>query len=396
MKKNKVKRVFLIVLDSFGIGEMPDAEKYGDKGSNTLSAIVKSEKYNTPCLQKMGLFNIEGVQDLNMATKSPIGSFARLAEASNGKDTTIGHWEISGIISEKPLPTFPDGFPNDFLEEFSKRVGRGYLCNKPYSGTDVIRDFGEQHINSGDLIVYTSADSVFQIAAHEEIVSLDELYSYCETAREMLKGDKLGVGRVIARPFVGDVGNFTRTSNRHDYSLLPPSKTIMDELIENGYQTIGVGKIFDIFAGKGIQKTYKMKDNSDGMNITLSLMDEDFEGLCFVNLVDFDMKYGHRNDVDGYANAATEFDIQLEKMIKKMNKDDVLIVTADHGCDPSTPSTDHSREYVPMMIYGDTIKPGVNLGTRDSFSDIAKTISEILSTKGDFCGNSFLNKIIKN
>lgn len=396
MKKNKVKRVFLIVLDSFGIGEMPDAEKYGDKGSNTLSAIVKSEKYNTPCLQKMGLFNIEGVQDLNMATKSPIGSFARLAEASNGKDTTIGHWEISGIISEKPLPTFPDGFPNDFLEEFSKRVGRGYLCNKPYSGTDVIRDFGEQHINSGDLIVYTSADSVFQIAAHEEIVSLDELYSYCETAREMLKGDKLGVGRVIARPFVGDVGNFTRTSNRHDYSLLPPSKTIMDELIENGYQTIGVGKIFDIFAGKGIQKTYKMKDNSDGMNITLSLMDEDFEGLCFVNLVDFDMKYGHRNDVDGYANAATEFDIQLEKMIKKMNKDDVLIVTADHGCDPSTPSTDHSREYVPMMIYGDTIKPGVNLGTRDSFSDIAKTISEILSTKGDFCGNSFLNKIVKN
>ncbi|MDY6231767.1 phosphopentomutase [Peptostreptococcus porci] len=396
MKRNKVKRVFLIVLDSFGIGEMPDAEKYGDKGSNTLSAIVKSEKYNTPFLQKMGLFNIEGVQDLNMATKSPIGSFARLAEASNGKDTTIGHWEISGIISEKPLPTFPDGFPNDFLEEFSKKVGRGYLCNKPYSGTDVIRDFGEQHINSGDLIVYTSADSVFQIAAHEEIVPLDELYSYCETAREMLKGDKLGVGRVIARPFVGDVGNFTRTSNRHDYSLLPPSKTVMDELIENGYQTIGVGKIFDIFAGKGIQKTYKMKDNSDGMNITLSLMDEDFEGLCFVNLVDFDMKYGHRNDVDGYANAATEFDIQLEKMIKKMNKDDVLIVTADHGCDPSTPSTDHSREYVPMMIYGDTIKPGVNLGTRDSFSDIAKTISEILSTKGDFCGNSFLNKIVKN
>lgn len=396
MKRNKVKRVFLIVLDSFGIGEMPDAEKYGDKGSNTLSAIVKSEKYNTPCLQKMGLFNIEGVQDLNMATKSAIGSFARLAEASNGKDTTIGHWEISGIISEKPLPTFPDGFPNDFLEEFSKKVGRGYLCNKPYSGTDVIRDFGEQHINSGDLIVYTSADSVFQIAAHEEIVPLDELYSYCETAREMLKGDKLGVGRVIARPFVGDVGNFTRTSNRHDYSLLPPSKTIMDELIENGYQTIGVGKIFDIFAGKGIQKTYKMKDNSDGMNITLSLMDEDFEGLCFVNLVDFDMKYGHRNDVDGYANAATEFDIQLEKMIKKMNKDDVLIVTADHGCDPSTPSTDHSREYVPMLIYGDTIKPGVNLGTRDSFSDIAKTISEILSTKGDFCGNSFLNKIVKN
>lgn len=393
MDKMDIKRVFLIVLDSFGIGEMPDADKYGDKGSNTLSAIVKSDKYNTPWLQKLGLFNIDGVE-LDKKIENPIGSFARLKESSNGKDTTIGHWEIAGIVSEKSLPTFSNGFPKDFLEEFSKRTGRGYLCNKPYSGTDVIRDFGKQHIETGDLIVYTSADSVFQITAHEEVVSLDDLYKYCEIARELLQGDKLGVGRVIARPFIGTEGNFVRTSNRHDYSLIPPSKTIMDELIENGYETIGVGKIFDIFAGKGIQSTYKMKDNTDGMNITLKIMDNDFNGLCFVNLVDFDMKYGHRNDIDGYANAASEFDVQLEMMIEKMNSDDILIITADHGCDPSTPSTDHSREYVPMIIYGDKIKQGVDLGTRDSFSDIAKTISEIFETKGDFSGNSFLNNIL--
>lgn len=393
MDKMDIKRVFLIVLDSFGIGEMPDADKYGDKGSNTLSAIVKSDKYNTPWLQKLGLFNIDGVE-LDKKIENPIGSFARLKESSNGKDTTIGHWEIAGIVSEKSLPTFSNGFPKDFLEEFSKRTGRGYLCNKPYSGTDVIRDFGKQHIETGDLIVYTSADSVFQIAAHEEVVSLDDLYKYCEIARELLQGDKLGVGRVIARPFIGTEGNFVRTSNRHDYSLIPPSKTIMDELIENGYETIGVGKIFDIFAGKGIQSTYKMKDNTDGMNITLKIMDNDFNGLCFVNLVDFDMKYGHRNDIDGYANAASEFDVQLEMMIEKMNSDDILIITADHGCDPSTPSTDHSREYVPMIIYGDKIKQGVDLGTRDSFSDIAKTISEIFETKGDFSGNSFLNNVL--
>ena len=391
---NKIKRDFLIVLDSFGIGELEDAADYGDEGSNTLAAIVKSDKFKAPNLQKLGLFNIEGV-DHSMAVEKPLASFARLKEMSKGKDTTIGHWEIAGIVSNKPHPTFPNGFPKDFLEEFSKRTGRGYLCNMPYSGTAVIERYGQEHMKTGDLIVYTSADSVFQIAAHEEVVSLDELYRYCEIARELLKGDDLGVGRVIARPFVGEPGNFTRTPNRHDYSLVPPKKTVMDELLEEGKDSIGVGKIYDIFAGKGIAQTHKMKNNEDGMNITIDLMDKDFEGMCFTNLVDFDMKFGHRNDIDGYANATTEFDLQLGQMMDKMRDDDLLILTADHGCDPSTPSTDHSREHVPMLAYGKMIKEGIDLGTRTSFSDIAKTISEAFSTKGEIEGNSFYKNIVK-
>lgn len=391
---NKIKRVFLIVLDSFGIGELEDAADYGDEGSNTLAAIVKSDKFKAPNLQKLGLFNIEGV-DHSMAVEKPLASFARLKEMSKGKDTTIGHWEIAGIVSNKPHPTFPNGFPKDFLEEFSKRTGRGYLCNMPYSGTAVIERYGQEHMKTGDLIVYTSADSVFQIAAHEEVVSLDELYRYCEIARELLKGDDLGVGRVIARPFIGEPGNFTRTPNRHDYSLVPPKKTVMDELLEEGKDSIGVGKIYDIFAGKGIAQTHKMKNNEDGMNITIDLMDKDFEGMCFTNLVDFDMKFGHRNDIDGYANATTEFDLQLGQMMDKMRDDDLLILTADHGCDPSTPSTDHSREHVPMLAYGKMIKEGIDLGTRTSFSDIAKTISEAFSTKGEIEGNSFYKNIVK-
>ena len=391
---NKIKRVFLIVLDSFGIGELEDAADYGDEGSNTLAAIVKSDKFKAPNLQKLGLFNIEGV-DHSMAVEKPLASFARLKEMSKGKDTTIGHWEIAGIVSNKPHPTFPNGFPKDFLEEFSKRTGRGYLCNMPYSGTAVIERYGQDHMKTGDLIVYTSADSVFQIAAHEEVVSLDELYRYCEIARELLKGDDLGVGRVIARPFVGEPGNFTRTPNRHDYSLVPPKKTVMDELLEEGKDSIGVGKIYDIFAGKGIAQTHKMKNNEDGMNITIDLMDKDFEGMCFTNLVDFDMQFGHRNDIDGYANATTEFDLQLGQMMDKMRDDDLLILTADHGCDPSTPSTDHSREHVPMLAYGKMIKEGIDLGTRTSFSDIAKTISEAFSTKGEIEGNSFYKNIVK-
>lgn len=391
---NKIKRVFLIVLDSFGIGELEDAADYGDEGSNTLATIVKSDKFKAPNLQKLGLFNIEGV-DHSMAVEKPLASFARLKEMSKGKDTTIGHWEIAGIVSNKPHPTFPNGFPKDFLEEFSKRTGRGYLCNMPYSGTAVIERYGQEHMKTGDLIVYTSADSVFQIAAHEEVVSLDELYRYCEIARELLKGDDLGVGRVIARPFVGEPGNFTRTPNRHDYSLVPPKKTVMDELLEEGKDSIGVGKIYDIFAGKGIAQTHKMKNNEDGMNITIDLMDKDFEGMCFTNLIDFDMKFGHRNDIDGYANATTEFDLQLGQMMDKMRDDDLLILTADHGCDPSTPSTDHSREHVPMLAYGKMIKEGIDLGTRTSFSDIAKTISEAFSTKGEIEGNSFYKNIVK-
>lgn len=387
------KRVFLIVLDSFGIGEMPDAKKYGDEGSNTLAAIVKSEKYDTPNLEKLGLFNIEGV-NCKENVENPLGSFARLAESSNGKDTTTGHWEMAGIISEKPFPTFPDGFPEDFLEEYSKRVGRKILCNKPYSGTEVIKDYGKEHLETGALIVYTSADSVFQVAGHEDVVSLEELYRCCEIAREMLQGD-LGVGRVIARPFVGKEGSFERTRNRHDYALDPTGPIVMDDLVKNGFDSIGVGKIYDIFAGKSVEESYKMEDNIDGMNITLDLCDKDFNGLCFVNLVDFDMIYGHRNDVDGYANAASEFDKQLGQMMDKLREDDIVIITADHGCDPSTESTDHSREYVPMIIFGDKIKTGVDLKTRKTFADIGKTIADIFEIDSPIPGTSFYKEVRK-
>ena len=391
MKNNK--RVFLIVLDSFGIGEMPDADKYGDEGSNTLAAIVKSKKYNTPNLEKLGLFNIEGV-DCKEGVEKPQGSFARLAESSNGKDTTTGHWEMAGIISEKPFPTFPNGFPEDFLEEYSKRVGRNILCNKPYSGTEVIKDYGKEHLETGALIVYTSADSVFQVAGHEDVISLDELYRCCEIAREMLQGD-LAVGRVIARPFVGELGSFERTRNRHDYALDPTGPIVMDDLVKNGFDSIGVGKIYDIFAGKSVEESYKMEDNIDGMNITLDLCDKDFNGLCFVNLADFDMIYGHRNDVDGYANAASEFDKQLGQMMDKLREDDTVIITADHGCDPSTESTDHSREYVPMIIFGDKIKAGVDLKTRNTFADIGKTIADIFEIDSQIPGTSFYKEVSK-
>lgn len=387
------KRVFLIVLDSLGIGEMPDAGKYGDEGSDTLAAIVKSDKCYAPNLEKLGFFNIEGVS-CKESVENPKGSFARLAEASNGKDTTTGHWEMAGIISEKPFPTFPNGFPEDFLEEYSKRVGRKILCNKPYSGTEVIKDYGKEHLETGALIVYTSADSVFQVAAHEDLVGLDELYRCCEIARQMLQGD-MAVGRVIARPFVGELGSFERTRNRHDYALNPTGPIIMDDLVKNGYDSIGVGKIYDIFAGKSVPETYKMKDNIDGMNITLDLCDKDFNGLCFVNLVDFDMIYGHRNDVDGYAQAFSDFDKQLGQMIEKLREDDIVIITADHGCDPSTPSTDHSREYVPMLIFGDEIKSGVDLKTRKTFADIGKTIADIFEIESPIPGESFYDEVKK-
>ncbi|WP_130819288.1 phosphopentomutase [Anaerococcus vaginimassiliensis] len=387
------KRVFLIVLDSFGIGEMPDAKKYGDEGSSTLAAIVKSEKYDTPNLEKLGLFNIEGV-DCKEGVENPQASFARLAESSNGKDTTTGHWEMAGIISEKPFPTFPNGFPEDFLEEYSERVGRKILCNKPYSGTEVIKDYGKEHLETGALIVYTSADSVFQVAGHEDVVSLEELYRCCEIAREMLQGD-LAVGRVIARPFVGKEGSFERTRNRHDYALDPTGPIVMDDLVKNGFDSIGVGKIYDIFAGKSVEESYKMEDNIDGMNITLDLCDKDFNGLCFVNLVDFDMIYGHRNDVDGYANAASEFDKQLGQMMDKLREDDIVIITADHGCDPSTESTDHSREYVPMIIFGDKIKAGVDLKTRNTFADIGKTVADIFGIESSIPGTSFYREVRK-
>ena len=385
------KRVFIIVLDSCGCGEMPDSYLWHDEGSNTLGAIRKDEHFDCPNLVNLGLFNIEGVGG---GVSDPKGSFARLKETSMGKDTTIGHWEIAGIISPKPLPTYPNGFPEDVIEEFEKRTGRKVLCNKPYSGTEVIKDYGEEHIKTGALIVYTSADSVFQIAAHEDVVPVPELYRYCQIARDMLQGEHC-VGRVIARPFTGE-WPFTRTSNRHDYSLIPPHTTMLDVLKKHNLATISVGKIYDIFAGKSVSESNRTTSNANGMEVTLDIQKRDFEGLCFVNLVDFDMKYGHRNDIVGYASAMTEFDRYLGEFLKNMRADDMLIITADHGCDPSTPSTDHSREYVPMIVCGDGIKAGVDLGTRSTFADISATVLDYLGVdKEDTAGESFLSKVQK-
>lgn len=367
----KFKRIFLIVLDSFGIGEMPDAADFGDEGSNTLGAIFNSEKFNAPNLRKMGLFNIDGVA-VGDKVKNPLASVARLCEKSKGKDTTTGHWEICGVVSEKPMPTYPNGFPEEILAEFSKKTGRGVICNKPYSGTQVIADYGESHFETGDLIVYTSADSVFQIAAHEDVVPVETLYDYCRIAREILVGEH-AVGRVIARPFKGEKGNFVRTENRHDFSLVPPCDTTLDKLKAAGFDVISVGKIYDIFAGQGITEKHFTKNNSQGMAKTAQLLQKDFCGLCFTNLVDFDMLYGHRNDVDGYAAALSEFDRWLGGFMDEMNENDLLIITADHGCDPLTESTDHSREYVPMLCFTHNTE-AENFGTVEGFEFIGKMI----------------------
>ena len=384
-------RVFLIVLDSFGVGNAPDAAAFGDEGSNTFKACYNSGKLNIPNMKKLGLFNIDGV-DFGEREKEPLGAYARLVEESAGKDTTIGHWEIAGIISEKPLPVFPDGFPDEVIKEFERRTGRKTLCNKPYSGTEVIKDYGAEHMKTGALIVYTSADSVFQVAANENVVPVKKLYEYCEIARDILKGD-YAVGRVIARPFVGtSPENFVRTSNRHDFSLLPPSKTMLDILKDNGKDVLSVGKIIDIFAGQGITEFIRTVSNADGMIKTAEFQKKDFDGLCFVNLVDFDMKYGHRNDVAGYSNALNEFDIALGDFMKNMREDDVLMLTADHGCDPSTPSTDHSRECVPLIICGNNVKSG-NLGTRKGFTCIAKTILSMFNLKNTFFGEDLAPEI---
>ena len=383
------KRAFLIVLDSVGIGQMPDAADWGDEGSDTLASIRNHPDFSCPNLVKMGLFNIDGVGG---KVDSPRTCYARMKEASKGKDTTIGHWEIAGVYSPKPLPTYPNGFPQEVISAFEKVTGRGTLCNKPYSGTDVIRDFGEEHLKTGKLIVYTSADSVFQIAAHEDLVPVETLYEYCHQARELLQGEH-GVGRIIARPFTGEYP-FQRTAKRHDYSLEPPATTIADVLQESGLDVISVGKIYDIFAGKGFTESYPTVNNEDGMDKTLALANRDFHGLCFVNLVDFDMVYGHRNNVEGYARAMTAFDKRLGELLPLLQEDDLLIITADHGCDPATPSTDHSRECTPMLAYGKKLKQGVNLGTRDTFADIGATVLEWfdLPTEKIF-GTSFLKEI---
>ena len=386
-----MKRIFLFVLDSFGIGAMPDAEKFGDAGVNTLAACATSTKLHIPNMIAAGLGNADGVTCLPK-TDAPTGAVARLQEASMGKDTTIGHWEIAGIISPDPLPTYPNGFPEEVLEPFRQATGRGILANAPWSGTAVIDEFGDEHVRTGNLIVYTSADSVFQVAAHEEVVPLEQLYEYCRTARKILQG-KHGVGRVIARPFVGTSGAYKRTSNRHDYSL-EPARTMMDAIVEAGKDSIGVGKIYDIFAGRGTTEHVYNQSNAHGMEHAMHYADTDFEGLCFVNLVDFDMLYGHRRDIDGYAGALTEFDAFLGKFMEKMGDEDLVMITADHGCDPAyMATTDHTREYVPLLMLGKKVKP-VNLGTRTSFADIAATVTELLGVEFDTPGKSFAKEIL--
>lgn len=371
-----MRRAFIIVLDSFGIGAMPDSEKFGDLGVNTFRSCYNTGTLDVPNLAKLGLFNIDGVA-FGLKEKNPTGCYGRLSEKSAAKDTTVGHWEIAGLVTDKPFPTYPNGFPKEITDEFSRITGRGILCNKPYSGTDVIRDFGEEHIKTGKLIVYTSADSVFQVAAHEDFVPLEDLYSYCEKARKMLSGEHR-VGRVIARPFTGTYPSFKRTAGRHDYAVSPPEDTMLDLISKKGMEVYGIGKIYDIFNGKGITRHVRTVNNDDGMNKAIEALDMNFEGLCFINLVDFDMQYGHRNDAIGYARALNEFDKQLEDFLNHMREEDYLIITADHGCDPGyTISTDHTREYVPVLEYKRGIVP-CNNGTEKGFDNIAKKVCKYL------------------
>ncbi len=378
------RRIFLIVLDSVGIGAMEDAEEFGDAGCNTLRSASRSSRFRLTNMEKLGLFNIDGI-DWKEGVEKPLASYGRMKEASRGKDTTIGHWEIAGIISREPLPVYPDGFPEEVLEPFRKRTGRDVLCNAPYSGTEVIKEFGDEHVRTGKLIVYTSADSVFQIAAHEEVVPVETLYQYCGIAREILSG-RHSVGRVIARPFIGESGNYTRTPRRHDFSLEPPADTMLDHLKRAGKDVIGVGKIKDIFAGRGITSYVYTKGNDEGILKTLEYMKQDFDGLCFVNLVDYDMLYGHRNDIEGYGRALTEFDQALPELMAGLGQDDILMITADHGCDPGyLASTDHSREYTPFLMYGRNVAP-VNLGTRETFADIGATVLKYLNVPGETAG----------
>lgn len=389
-----IKRVFLIVLDSFGIGCAPDAADFGDGRCNTLASLTTSPELHAPNLTKLGLFNIDGV-GCGTPADSPIGTFARLRELSRGKDTTIGHWEIAGIVSEQPMPTYPNGFPKEILERLSAACdGKKILCNKPYSGTQVIHDYGREQEETGGLIVYTSADSVLQIAANEADVPVERLYDYCRAARKIMQGEH-GVGRIIARPYVGSYPNYERTAHRHDFSLDPTGDTMMDALVRQGHEVIAVGKISDIFAGRGVTRSTGVNENNaDGMEKTLRIQQEDFTGLCFVNLVDFDMTYGHRRDIAGYARATTEFDVQLGTFMERMREDDVLMITADHGCDPGAPGTDHTREYVPLLVYGAPIRKGVNLGTYPTFAMIGATVADMFGTGLTTKGESLLPRIL--
>ena len=383
-------RGFVIVLDSFGVGAAPDAAKFGDEGASTIKTIYKSKYFSAENMKKMGLLAIDGV-DLD-GKNNHTAAFARMRELSAGKDTTIGHWEMAGIVSKNPLPTFPNGFPSEVIDEFEKQTGRKVIVNRPYSGTQVIKDYGEEHLKTGALIVYTSADSVFQIAANEAIVSDDELYRYCKIARKILTG-KYGVGRVIARPFEGKTAtDFVRTPRRHDFSLEPPRDTMLDILQKNEKKTIAIGKIYDIFAHRGIDEHYFTENNTQGIAKTLEIAKTDFDGLCYTNLVDCDMLYGHRRDIDGYAKAISEFDDCLPRLVGDLRDDDFLIITADHGCDPGFKGTDHTREYVPLLIYSKGIK-GKNLGTIDGFGAVADTVLSMFDIKSTLDGKHILDEI---
>ncbi|MFH1038961.1 MAG: phosphopentomutase [PVC group bacterium] len=388
-----MKRAIIIVLDSVGIGEMPDAGDFGDAGANTLGHIAKSvDGFALPNMEKMGIGNIAPLRGIP-PSPAPSGAFGKLGELSQGKDTTVGHWEIAGLVSARPFPVYPDGFPPDLVEAFEKMIGRKTLGNYAASGTEIIRDLGEEHVRTGQPIIYTSADSVFQIAAHEEVIPLDQLYRICRQTRELLQGEH-GVGRVIARPFVGKPGSFERTAHRHDFSLVPPDDTLLDLIVKNGGKTYGVGKIYDIFAGKGVSETVSIEDNRDGMEKTLSAMKKKGFSLIFTNLVDFDMKYGHRRDAGAYALALEDFDRRIPEIIKALRPEDILFITADHGCDPTFAAhTDHTREYIPLLVNGPAVRPGVNLGTRSSFADIARTIAEYLGLPVMKSGKSFLQDI---
>ncbi len=387
----KTKRIFLMVMDSFGIGGAKDAARFGDEGSDTLHSLIQTEGFCAPTLGSLGLFHINGV-DRSLAEASPIGAYARVCEQSEGKDSTIGHWELAGIRSDEPLPTYPNGFPDDIIKEFERRTGRKVLCNKAYSGTEVIKDYGSEQKETGGLIVYTSVDSVMQIAAHTDVIPLSELYRCCEIARELLSGEHC-VGRVIARPFTGEYP-YRRTADRHDYSAVPPKTTVLDLLKNHGLATVAVGKINDIFAGVGISEAIRTKSNEDCMNVMSSLLDKDFHGLCFVNFVDFDTVFGHRRNAAGYAEAVMCLDRWLAGFIRGLHEDDILMITADHGCDPKYKGTDHTRENVPLLAYGKQVKP-VNIGERESFSDIAATVADLLDVPYNLNGNSFKEVMIK-
>ncbi|HZJ82595.1 MAG TPA: phosphopentomutase [Clostridia bacterium] len=389
-----MKRAIIIVMDSVGIGELPDAHKYGDVSSNTLGNIAAQIKgFSLPNLQSLGLGNIQGIEGFERV-ENPIGSFGKMDEKSAGKDTTTGHWEMMGIVLPKPFPTYPDGFPHDVIDRFEERIGSPILGNIPASGTQIIKDLGKDHMKTGYPIVYTSADSVFQIAAHEDIIPIERLYEICRIAREILIGDH-AVGRVIARPFIGKPGSFKRTSRRHDFSLDPIHETVLDNAADEGFAVKAVGKIIDVFNSKGITESIYTENNMDGVNRTIDFIKEDFEGIIFTNLIEFDMLYGHRNDVAGYARALVELDGRIPEVLDALKDDDVLMITADHGCDPTRPGTDHSREYVPLLVYGKGLKQNIDLGIRETFADLGATVSQILGINPPRKGIGFLDLITK-